>query len=294
MDALFPTFNTFFVNGQLLDLGGTLSSSVCMGILNVTPDSFYEGSRINSVDAALRQAEKMILEGVTMLDVGGHSTRPGAEPVSEQEEISRVIPIIDALSKRFPTLIISIDTYRLSVAKSAFASGAHILNDIGGGQMDVGIFDWICAEQIPYVLTHSVGKFEEVHQIPAYENVVEAVWTDLAKKVQYLRSKGLKNLLIDPGFGFSKSLDHNYELLSKLGQFKLLGAPILVGLSRKTMIHKFLQIDADQSLTGSTALHAIALNKGASILRVHDVKEAMEVIKLVHKLKQYGVSDICE
>jgi dihydropteroate synthase len=144
------------------------------------------------------------------------------------------------------------------------------------------------------VLTHSVGKFEEVHQIPAYENVVEAVWTDLAKKVQYLRSKGLKNLLIDPGFGFSKSLDHNYELLSKLGQFKLLGAPILVGLSRKTMIHKFLHIDADQSLTGSIALHAIALNKGANILRVHDVKEAVEVIKLVHKLKQYGVSDICE
>jgi dihydropteroate synthase len=294
LDALFPTFNTFFVNGQLLDLGGTLSSGISMGILNVTPDSFYEGSRINSVDAALRQAEKMILEGVTMIDVGGHSTRPGAEPVSEQEEISRVIPIIDALSKRFPALIISIDTYRLSVAKAAFASGAHILNDIGGGQMDVGIFDWICSEQIPYVLTHSVGKFEEVHQIPAYENVVEAVWTDLAKKVQHLRSRGLKNLLIDPGFGFSKSLDHNYELLAKLSQFKLLGAPILVGLSRKTMIHKFLHIDADQSLIGSTALHAIALNKGASILRVHDVKEAMEVIKLVHKLKQYGVSDICE
>ena len=293
MDALFPTFNTFFVNGQLLDLGGTLSSGISMGILNVTPDSFYEGSRISSVDAALSQAEKMILEGVTMIDVGGHSTRPGAEPVIEQEEISRVLPIIDALSKRFPTLIISIDTYRLSVAKAAFASGAHILNDIGGGQMDVGIFDWICSEQIPYVLTHSVGKFEEVHQIPAYENVVEAVWTDLAKKVQHLRSRGLKNLLIDPGFGFSKSLDHNYELLAKLSQFKNLGAPILVGLSRKTMIHNFLQINADQSLTGSTALHAIALNKGASILRVHDVKEAMEVIKLVHKLKQYGVSDIC-
>ena len=294
MDALFPTFNTFYANGQLLDLGSTLSPAVCMGILNVTPDSFYEGSRINSVDAALQQAEKMILEGVTIIDVGGHSTRPGAEPVSEQEEINRVIPIIDALSKRFPALIISIDTYRLSVAKAAFDAGAHILNDIGGGQMDVGIFDWICAEQIPYVLTHSVGQFDQVHDIPAYENVVEAVWTDLAKKVQHLRSRGLKNLLIDPGFGFSKSLDHNYELLSKLSQFKLLGAPILVGLSRKTMIHKFLHIDADQSLNGSTALHAIALNKGASILRVHDVKEAMEVIKLVHKLKQYGVSDICE
>jgi dihydropteroate synthase len=294
LDALFPTFNTFFVNGQLIDLGGTLNSAICMGILNVTPDSFYEGSRINSVDAALKQAEKMISEGVAIIDVGGHSTRPGAEPVSEKEEINRVVPVIEALNKRFPSLIISIDTYRLSVAKAAFDAGAHILNDIGGGHMDDGIFDWICSGQIPYVLTHSVGKFEEVHQIPTYENVVEAVWTDLAKKVQYLRSKGLKNLLIDPGFGFSKSLDHNYELLSKLGQFKLLGAPIMVGLSRKTMIHKFLQIDADQSLTGSTALHAIALNKGASILRVHDVKEAMEVIKLVHKLKQYGVSDICE
>jgi dihydropteroate synthase len=294
LDALFPTFNTFFVNGQLLDLGGTLNSAICMGILNVTPDSFYEGSRINSVDAALKQAEKMISEGVRILDIGGHSTRPGAEPVGEKEEISRVVPIIEALHKRFPTLIISIDTYRLSVAKAAFDAGAHILNDIGGGQMDVGIFDWICSAQIPYVLTHSVGKFEEVHHIPTYENVVEAVWSDLAKKVQYLRSKGLKNLLIDPGFGFSKSLDHNYELLSKLGQFKLLGAPIMVGLSRKTMIHKYLHIDADQSLNGSTALHAIALNKGANILRVHDVKEAMEVIKLVHKLKQYGVSDICE
>ena len=238
MDALFPTFNTFFVNGQLLDLGGTLSSGISMGILNVTPDSFYEGSRINSVDAALRQAEKMILEGVTMIDVGGHSTRPGAEPVSEQEEISRVIPIIDELSKRFPTLIISIDTYRLSVAKAAFASGAHILNDIGGGQMDAGIFDWICSEQIPYVLTHSVGKFEEVHQIPAYENVVEAVWTDLAKKVQHLRSRGLKNLLIDPGFGFGKTLEHNLSLIKHLSSLSDLGCPVLAGVSRKSMIGK--------------------------------------------------------
>jgi len=294
LDALFPTFNTFYANGQLLDLSGTFNAAISMGILNVTPDSFFEGSRINSVDAAVQQAEKMILEGVTIIDVGGHSTRPDADPVSELEEINRVVPIIDALAKRFPDLIISIDTYRLSVAKAAFAAGAHILNDIGGGQMDVGIFDWICSAQIPYVLTHSVGQFDQVHDIPAYENVVEAVWSDLAQKLQYLRSKGLKNVLIDPGFGFSKSMDHNYELLSKLSQFKLLGAPIMVGLSRKTMIHKFLHIDADQSLNGSTALHAIALNKGASVLRVHDVKEAMEVIKLVQKLKQHGVSYISE
>jgi len=294
LDALFPTFNTFYANGQLLDLSGTFNAAISMGILNVTPDSFFEGSRINSVDAAVQQAEKMILEGVTIIDVGGHSTRPGADPVSELEEINRVVPIIDALAKRFPDLIISIDTYRLSVAKAAFAAGAHILNDIGGGQMDVGIFDWICSAQIPYVLTHSVGQFDQVHDIPAYENVVEAVWSDLAQKLQYLRSKGLKNVLIDPGFGFSKSMDHNYELLSKLSQFKLLGAPIMVGLSRKTMIHKFLHIDADQSLNGSIALHAIALNKGASVLRVHDVKEAMEVIKLVQKLKQHGVSYISE
>lgn len=293
MDALFPTFKTFYANGQLLDLSGTLNAAICMGILNVTPDSFFEGSRINSVDIALQQAEKMISEGVSILDIGGHSTRPGAKPVHEQEEISRVIPIIKALNKQFPKLIISIDTYRIAVAKAAFAAGAHILNDIGGGQMDVGIFDWICSEQIPYILTHSVGQFEQVHNIPNYENVVETVWSDLAKKVQYLRSEGLKNLIIDPGFGFSKSLDHNFQLLAHLNQFTLLGAPILVGLSRKTMIHKLLQIDAEQSLNGSTALHTLALVKGARVLRVHDVKEAMEAIKLINKIKQYGVSDIC-
>jgi dihydropteroate synthase len=204
-----------------------------------------------------------------------------------------VIPIIQALNKQFPKLIISIDTYRIAVAKAAFAAGAHILNDIGGGQMDVGIFDWICSEQIPYILTHSVGQFEQVHNIPNYENVVETVWSDLAKKVQYLRSEGLKNLIIDPGFGFSKSLDHNFQLLAHLNQFTLLGAPILVGLSRKTMIHKLLQIDPEQSLNGSTALHTLALVKGARVLRVHDVKEAMEAIKLINKIKQYGVSDIC-
>jgi dihydropteroate synthase len=294
LDALFPTFNTFFVNGQLLDLSGSFHSALCMGIINATPDSFFEGSRFNSVDSAILQAEKMILEGVNIVDIGGHSTKPGAELVSEQEEIRRVIPIMEALNKRFPSLILSVDTYRLSVAKAAFEAGAHLFNDIGGGQMDEGIFDWICSNQIPYVLTHSVGQFKEVHQVPNYPNVVEDVWTDLAQKVQYLRSKGLKNLIVDPGFGFSKSLDHNYQLLAHLKQFTLLGAPVLVGLSRKTMIHKFLQIDADQSLSGTTALQAIALNKGASILRVHDVKEAMEVIKLVHKLNQYGISDLCE
>jgi dihydropteroate synthase len=293
LDALFPTFKTFYANGQLLDLSGTLNAAICMGILNVTPDSFFEGSRIHSVDIALQQAEKMISEGVSILDIGGHSTRPGAKPVHEQEEISRVIPIIQALNKQFPKLIISIDTYRIAVAKAAFAAGAHILNDIGGGQMDVGIFDWICSEQIPYILTHSVGQFEQVHNIPNYENVVETVWSDLAKKVQYLRSEGLKNLIIDPGFGFSKSLDHNFQLLAHLNQFTLLGAPILVGLSRKTMIHKLLQIDPEQSLNGSTALHTLALVKGARVLRVHDVKEAMEAIKLINKIKQYGVSDIC-
>jgi dihydropteroate synthase len=293
LDALFPTFKTFYANGQLLDLSGTLNAAICMGILNVTPDSFFEGSRIHSVDIALQQAEKMIFEGVSILDIGGHSTRPGAEPVSEQEEISRVTPIIQALNKQFPKLIISIDTYRIAVAKAAFAAGAHILNDIGGGQMDVGIFDWICSEQIPYILTHSVGQFEQVHNIPNYENVVETVWSDLAQKVQYLRSEGLKNLIIDPGFGFSKSLDHNFQLLAHLNQFTLLGAPILVGLSRKTMIHKLLQIDAEQSLNGSTALHTLALVKGARVLRVHDVKEATEAIKLINKIKQYGVSDIC-
>ena len=263
-----------------------------MGILNITPDSFYEGSRVTSVDLALMQATEMIAAGALILDIGGHSTRPGAAPVSTQEEIDRVLPIISAIASAFPTIIISIDTYRVAVAKAAITAGAHLFNDIGAGQMDEGVFDFIVENQVPYILSHSVGRFEQVHEVPDYQNVVGEVLHDLLPKVQELRSRGFKDLIVDPGFGFSKSLDHNYQLLAHLRSFKLLGAPILVGLSRKTMIWKELGISADEALNGSTVLHTVALLQGASILRVHDVKEAKETIHLVQKLQQNGISNL--
>jgi dihydropteroate synthase len=288
LDALFSTSQTIRLNGQLLDF----SKPQIMGILNITPDSFYEGSRVTSVDIALKQASEMIAAGALILDIGGHSTRPGATPVSPQEEMDRVCPIIAAISAAFPAVIISIDTYRVAVAKAALVAGAHLFNDIGAGQMDEGVFDYIVENQVPYILSHSVGRFEQVHEVPEYQNVVAEVIHDLLPKVQELRSRGFKDLIVDPGFGFSKSLDHNYTLLAHLRSFKLLGAPILAGLSRKTMIWKELGISADEALNGSSVLHTVALLQGASLLRVHDVKEAKETIHLVQKLQANGISHL--
>jgi dihydropteroate synthase len=288
LDALFSTSQTIRLNGQLLDF----SKPQIMGILNITPDSFYEGSRVTSVDLALKQASEMITAGALILDIGGHSTRPGAAPVSIQEEIDRVLPIISAIAFAFPTVIISIDTYRVAVAKAAITAGAHLFNDIGAGQMDEGVFDFIVENQVPYILSHSVGRFEQVHEVPDYQNVVAEVLHNLLPKVQELRSRGFKDLIVDPGFGFSKSVDHNYQLLAHLRSFRLLGAPILAGLSRKTMIWKELGISADEALNGSSVLHTVALLQGASILRVHDVKQAKETIHLIQKLQQNGLSHL--
>ena len=288
MDELFPSFQTLKTNQGLLDL----RSPVVMGILNATPDSFYEGSRVRRMDETLTLATRMVQEGAKMLDIGGHSTRPGAEAVSPQEEMDRILPLIARLHSEFPGIILSVDTYRLAVAQAAIAAGAGIWNDIGGGNMDEGVFDWVIDKQIPYVLSHSVGRFSEVHQVPDYADVVQDVWLDLQAKVDYFRSRSHQDLMIDPGFGFSKSLDHNYALLASLHSFTRLGAPVLVGLSRKTMIWKYLESSADQALNGTTALHAIAIAQGASILRVHDVREAMEVIALGTKLKQHGLSNL--
>lgn len=263
-----------------------------MGILNITPDSFYAGSRVADLEICRERAAGMIALGATFLDVGGHSTRPGAAAVSEQEEIERVVPVVAMLREAFPDVFISIDTYRLAVAKAAFAVGADLFNDIGAGQMDTGIFEWVAQEQIPYVLTHSVGRFSEVHDVPDYQQVVSDVWSNLALKLQQLRQMGAVDVLVDPGFGFSKSLEHNYELLAHLENFTHLGAPVLVGLSRKTMIYKELGITAAESLNGTTVLHTIALQQGARVLRVHDVGEAAEVIHLVTKINAYGISDL--
>jgi dihydropteroate synthase len=288
LDELFPSFQTLKVNQRLLDF----REPMVMGILNATPDSFYEGSRVRWMDETLTLANRMVQEGAKMLDIGGHSTRPGAASVSLQEEIDRVIPGIERLAAEFPHIVLSIDTYRLAVAQFGIAAGAGLWNDIGGGNMDEGVFDWVIENKVPYILSHSVGRFSEVHQIPEYSNVAQDVWMDLRSKFDYFRSRGHHDLLIDPGFGFSKSLDHNYALLASLNSFTRIGAPVIVGLSRKTMIWKYLKSDADHALNGTTALHAIAIAQGASILRVHDVKEAVEVIALGTKLKQHGLSNL--
>lgn len=288
MGALFPSFQTIRCNNRILHLG----VPQVMGILNVTPDSFFLQSRVDSVEMALKQVSNMVSDGATILDIGGHSTRPDAQKVTVSEEIDRILPIVEAISSHFPDLVLSIDTYRLKVAQEAFKVGAHIFNDIGGGNMDDGIFDWICENQVPYILTHSVGSFQEVHQVPQYTNFLQDVISNLLEKVQFLRNKGLKDLMVDPGFGFSKSLDQNYEMLAQLDQYTLLGAPILVGVSRKSMISKLLGVNSTETLNASTALHMTALMKGAKILRVHDVKEAFEVIQIHQKLTENGLSNL--
>ncbi len=286
MNTLFPNFQTINCKGQVL----RFEKPQIMGILNITPDSFFEKSRIRQIDEVLKKAEEMLQNGATILDIGGHSTRPDADFVSFEEESNRVVPIIESLHEEFPELILSIDTYRLEVAKLAIEAGAHLFNDIGCGNMDEGILEWVANENVPYVLSHSVGVFQEVHQLPKYLNIIEDVFQDLSKKVNYLRSLGHSNVIIDPGFGFSKSLENNYELLANLDQLKTIGAPILIGVSRKTLICKLLHISANEALNATTALHMAALMKGANMLRVHDVKEAKEVVDLFEKLNTYGIS----
>jgi dihydropteroate synthase len=288
LNALFPSFQTIRVKGRIL----RLEEPWIMGILNATPDSFYEGSRSLDISFCIERVAGMVALGAKIVDIGGHSTRPGANPVSTEEEIARVVPIISALRKQFPELVISIDTYRLAVAQAAIAAGADIFNDIGAGQMDEGIFEWVAQNQVPYILSHSRGAFDQVHEVPNYQDVVSDVWSDLAQKLQQLRALGAKDVIIDLGLGFSKSIDHNYALLANLSAFKTLGAPILIGVSRKSMIYKTLGITAAESLNGTSVLHTIALQQGANILRVHDVAEAKEVITLVSKLQSNGLPNL--
>jgi dihydropteroate synthase len=288
LNALFPSFQTIRVKGRIL----RLDEPWIMGILNATPDSFYEESRTLDVAVCFERVAEMIAMGATIIDIGGHSTRPGAEPVSVSDEIDRVVPIISSLRQHFPSLLISIDTYRLAVAQAAIAAGADIFNDIGAGQMDQGIFAWVAQNQVPYILSHSRGAFDQVHEVPNYQDVVSDVWSDLALKLQHLRTLGAKDVIIDLGLGFSKSIDHNYALLANLSAFKTLGAPILIGVSRKSMIYKTLGITAAESLNGTSVLHTIALQQGANVLRVHDVAAAKEVITLVSKLQSNGLSNL--
>jgi dihydropteroate synthase len=264
------------VRGKLIDL----DSPKVMGIINLTPDSFFEGSRKPIVDEALKQAEKMLHEGATFLDLGAYSSRPGAEDISVQEEMDRLLPVVELILKNFPDALLSIDTFRASVAEAAVKSGAHIINDISGGQLDENMFAIIAKLQVPYILMHMKGNPRTMNSLADYEDVFGEVYDYFVDRYQQLKQLGVKDVIIDPGFGFAKKSEHGYALMNRLQEFNRLQLPILAGVSRKRMIYGLLGTTAAEALNGTTVLNTIALTKGANILRVHDVKEAMETVRI--------------
>ncbi|REE80528.1 dihydropteroate synthase [Lutibacter oceani] len=268
-------------NGKLIDL----SLPKVMGILNITPDSFFDGGKYKNESTIVTQVKKMLDEGATFIDVGAYSSRPGAKHISEEEELERLLPVIKLLINEFQNITISVDTFRSKVAESCINYGACIVNDISAGAMDASMFKTIASLQVPYIIMHMQGTPQNMQQNPFYEDIVKEVLYYFSKKINELRSLGINDIIADPGFGFGKTTEHNYKLLKHLDLFKNLEIPTLVGLSRKSMLYKPLEITAEKSLNATTTANTIALLKGANILRVHDVKEAVEAIKIVDLLK---------
>ncbi|BDD02879.1 dihydropteroate synthase [Aureibacter tunicatorum] len=279
-DTVFSTKITLNANGKILDL----SQPIVMGILNITPDSFYEGSRISNHDEILAKARQMLIDGASILDIGGYSSRPGADDITIQEEIDRVTGPIEAIASHYPNAIISIDTFRSEVVQAAVEAGAHIINDISGGTIDDKMFDTVAQLRVPYIMMHMKGTPQTMVQLNQYEDLVYDIMDFFTKRINKLKSLGVNDIILDPGFGFAKHIDQNFELLRRLDEFKILELPLLIGVSRKSMIYKTLHIKPAEALNGTTVLNTISLNKGAHILRVHDVKEAMETIKLHKKI----------
>jgi dihydropteroate synthase len=269
------------VGGKLLDL----EIPKVMGILNITPDSFYKHSRFNTDEEILKAAVRMMEEGADILDVGGYSSRPGAVNITQEEEGKRVLRAIKLIRRELPEAIISIDTFRADLAKEAVVEcGAHIVNDISGGDADTEMFSVIEKMNVPYIMMHMKGDPLTMQKNPVYKDVVADILSWFGERIFRLQSVGVKDIIIDPGFGFGKTADHNFDLLRRLSDFSIAGLPLMVGVSRKSMVWKTLEISADEALNGTTALNAIALVNGADILRVHDVKEAVQTIKLIKKL----------
>ena len=261
------------------------STSQVMGIINVTPDSFYDGGTNSTNDAVILTAERHLKEGATILDIGGMSSRPGAELISEEEELSRVIPALQLILKYFPSALISIDTFRGKVAEEALSNGASIINDISAGRFDESIVEVVAKRKCPYIIMHMQGIPQNMQQNPSYENVVKEVKTFFEERVAFINRQGVTNLILDVGFGFGKTVAHNYQLLSCLKEFKSFGYPILAGVSRKSMLTKLLEIATEQSLNATTVANTLALVNGANILRVHDVKEAVETVRIYNTTK---------
>lgn len=276
----FSIKSTLNCKGRLL----SLQQPVVMGILNITPDSFFDGGTLSSADAALQRAGEMISQGASILDIGGYSTRPGAGDVPVFEELARIIPVIEGIAKKFPDCIISVDTFRAQVAREAVMSGAHIVNDISGGDDDPLMFETVASLKVPYILMHKKGHIGTMQQNPEYTDVVTEVMDSFHPKIMLLKQLGVSDVVLDPGFGFGKTISHNFELLNRLDEFHIFGLPVLAGLSRKSTVYRTLGITAKEALNGTTVVNTIALLKGAHILRVHDVKEAMECVTLTTKL----------
>lgn len=263
-----------------------------MGILNITPDSFYKGSRFRTDEEILSAATRMLEDGADILDVGGYSSRPGAKEITVEEERTRVLKAVKLISRELPEAIISIDTFRAEIAREAVLEcGAHIINDISGGEADNKMFSIVENLNVPYILMHMKGEPRTMQKNPVYDDVVADILKWFGERIFKLKSAGLRDIIIDPGFGFGKTIDHNFELLRRLGDFSIAGLPVLVGLSRKSMIWKTLEINADEALNGTSVLNALAVFYGADILRVHDVREAVQTIKLISKVKSAGVND---
>ena len=271
---------TINCKGTLLDL----TTPRVMGILNVTPDSFFDGGKYKNKYDFLAQTEKMLNEGATFIDIGAYSSRPGAKHISEEEELQRMLPVVELLVKNFPEILISIDSFRSRVVEESINAGAAIINDISGGKMDTNMFETVAKLQVPYIMMHMQGTPQNMQQNPQYENVVTEVLSFFAEQLFKLRQLKVNDVIIDVGFGFGKTVDQNYELLKNLSLFKSLDAPILTGVSRKSMLYKLLGTSAQEALNATTVANTIALLNGTHILRVHDVKEAVEAVTIVNQL----------
>ena len=274
--------STINCKGQLIDL----SQPKVMGILNITPNSFYDGGKYKDETQILNQVEKMLKDGATFIDVGAYSSKPNADFVSVEEEISRLLPIVNLLIEKFPDILLSVDTFRSQVAQKAIEAGVAIVNDISAGMLDDKMIETVAKLQVPYIMMHMKGNPQTMQSQTNYEDIVKEMIYYFSERISVARSFGLNDIIIDPGFGFAKTLEQNYEVLQKLELFSMLELPLLAGISRKSMIYKTLENTAEDALNGTTVLNTIALQKGAKILRVHDVKEAVECVKLFNKLNK--------
>lgn len=286
-DTIFYSKKTLNLKGKIFDL----STPIVIGILNVTPDSFYDGGLYENLTAIIERAGTIIEQGGSIIDVGGYSSRPGATDISEDEEIKRITSAIKAILKVYPEALISIDTFRARVAAVAVEMGAAMINDISGGSLDNKMFDTVGKLNVPYILMHNRGTPQTMQSLTQYDDILLDLISYFEKKIYQLKNLGVNDIIIDPGFGFAKNIEQNFELLKKLSNFKIFNLPVLAGLSRKSLIYKTLNTTPGGSLNGTTVLNTIALINGASILRVHDVKEAVEVIRLINLINNYQVQN---